>query len=52
MIEIVEILVEGGSRITGSLGKPLDPEDRPDGLSLFEDWLPALFANTVEYLRL
>jgi hypothetical protein len=52
MIEIVQILVEGISKIVGSLGKPTHPEDRPDGLSLSVDWLPALFANTAEYPRL
>ena len=52
MIEIVLILVEGASKIMASLGKPSHPEDRPVGLSLTVDWLPALFANTAEYPRL
>jgi len=35
-----------------SLGKPSHPEDRQCCLSLCVDWLPALFADTVEYPRL
>ena len=52
MIEILLILVGDVSRVMSSLGKPLHPEDRPKRLILFVDRLPALFANTVEYLRL
>jgi hypothetical protein len=52
MIEIVQILVEGISKIVGSLGRPSHPEDRLESLSLTVDWLPALFANTAEYPRL
>src|SRR3989344_9322412 len=39
-------------RIMRSLGKPSHPEDRQCCLSLCVDWLPALFADTVEYPRL
>ncbi len=52
MIEIVLILVKGAGKIISSLGKPSRPEDRPVGLSLCVDWLPALFADTAEYPRL
>ena len=40
------------SKIAGSLGKPSAPEDRKCFLSLFVDWLPALFAHAVEYPKL
>jgi hypothetical protein len=52
MIEIVQILIEGISKMIASLGKPSHPEDRSDDLSLTVDWLPALFADTAEYPRL
>jgi hypothetical protein len=52
MIETVPILVGNVSTITRSLGKPSHPEDRPYRLSLDVDRLPALYADTVEYLRL
>jgi len=51
MIEIVLILVEGISKIVGSLGSR-SALKTDLGLSLCEDWLPALFANTAEYPRL
>jgi hypothetical protein len=51
MIEIVLILVEGISKIVGSLGSRTALKTDL-GLSLCEDWLPALFANTAEYPRL
>ena len=52
MIEIVKVLLLMFGIIYESLGKPSHPEDRPQGLSLWLDWLPALFANIVEYPRL
>ena len=52
MIEIVKVLLLRFGRVHQSLGKPSHPEDRPQGLSLCVDWLPALFAHTVEYPRL
>ena len=52
MIKTVLMLVDNVSTITRSLGKPSHPEDRPHRLSLDVDRLPALYADTVEYLRL
>ena len=52
MMEFVKVLLLGFGRIHRSLGKPFRPEDRLHSLSLFVDWLPALFADPVEYLRL
>ena len=51
MIESTLILAGNVSTITRSLGKPSHPEDRPHRLSLNVDRLPALFADTVEYLH-
>jgi len=52
MIKFDELWLRWSSRMTGSLGKPSHPKDRQQCLSLFVDWLPALFAHTVEYPRL
>ena len=53
MIPNIEALCRYVSTMSGSLGKPSHPEDsvRIARLSLRVDWLPALFAHTVEYPR-
>jgi len=51
MIPNIEALCRHVSTMSRSLGKPSRPEDRRSRLILSVDWLPALFAHTVEYPR-
>ena len=46
MIKFDELWLRLSSKMTSSPGKPSHPKDRQKCLSLFVDWLPALFAHT------